>query len=299
MDMNWLANEAKQLHDLFSSLFYSLVVLLIGLGVVLSFFRMSMGQVPEFMSLVGRAILAAFILAAFPEIMNTLADITDQVSKDVGQLNNFKLVVSRLGEKIGTLTFSWVSVKDSVLLVVSYLTFFLLYVSVYIADAMYLLTWTLLYIFSPLLIAAFTLPSTAAATKGLFQSLIEVCLWKISWSVLAALLWSFALSEINSPKYDVDFLTAIVLNLMLAFSVLLMPLVVRALVKGGVSGVASTMGTTVLAAAALTPTGMIGKGAAGAKGIGGVIKGKGDGDDDGPGSQRGRPGPARFKSKYK
>ena len=129
--------------------------------------------------------------------------------------------------KIGTLTFSWVSVKDSVLLIVSYLTFFLLYVSVYIADAMYLLTWTLLYIFSPLLIAAFTLPSTAAATKGLFQSLIEVCLWKISWSVLAALLWSFALSEINSPKYDVDFLTAIVLNLMLAFSVLLTPLVVK------------------------------------------------------------------------
>jgi uncharacterized membrane protein len=79
MDMNWLATEAKQIHDIFSSLFYSLVVLLIGLGVILSFFKMSMGQVPEFLTLVGRAVIAAFILAAFPEIMNTLADITDQM----------------------------------------------------------------------------------------------------------------------------------------------------------------------------------------------------------------------------
>ncbi len=292
MDMNWLAGEAKQIHDLFSALFYSIVVLLIGLGVVLSFFKLSIGQVPQFLSLVGRAIIAAFILAAFPEIMNALADITDQISKDVGQLNNFKLVVARLGEKVGTLTFSWVSVKDSVLLVVSYLTFFVLYVSVYVADAVYLLTWTLLYIFSPVLIAAFTLPSTAAATKGLFQSLIEVCLWKICWSVLAALLWSFALSEINSPKYDVDFLTAIVLNLMLAFSVLATPMVVRALVKGGMSSVASGMGAAVLSAAALTPTAMLTHGKMGAKKIGGAVVGGGDDDSGG----HGRPISA---SKYK
>lgn len=295
MDMNWLAGEAKQIHDLFSALFYSIVVLMIALGVVLNFFKMSMGQVPEFMGLVGRAVLAAFILAAFPEIMNTLADITDQIAKDVGQLNNIKLVVHRLGEKIGTLSFSWVSVKDSVLLLVSYLTFFLVYISVYVADAMYLLTWTLLYIFSPILIAGFTLPSTASATKGLFQSLIEVCLWKVSWSVLASLLWSFALSEINKPEYDVDFLTAIVLNLMLAFSVLLTPMIVRSLIKGGLSGSASMMGSAILAAVALTPTQMLTKGKWGARKIGNIF-GQQDGDDDTEPPKR-PTGPPKFHRK--
>ena len=257
MDMSWLSTEAKVIHEIFSSFFYSIVLLMITLGVVLNFFKMPMGQVPEFMQLVGRAIIAAFILAALPEIMNFLADITDQLSAQIGQLTNFKTVVGRLGEKVGTLTWSWVSFKDSVLLLISYLTFFLLYVSVYIADAMYLLIWTLIYIFSPLLIAAFTLPSTAAATKGLFQSLIEVCLWKICWSVLAALLWSFALSEINKPEYDVDFFTAILLNIMLAFSVLLTPMLVKSLLKGGLSGSASAMGVAILGAAALTPGGML------------------------------------------
>lgn len=258
MDMSWLSTEAKQIHEIFSSFFYSIVLLMILFGVVINYFKMPMGQVPEFAQLVGRAIIASFILAALPEIMNFLADITDQLSAQIGQLNNFKLVVGRLGEKIGTLTWSWVSFKDSVLLLISYLTFFLLYVSVYIADSMYLLVWTLIYIFSPLLIAAFTLPSTAVATKGLFQSLIEVCLWKLIWSVLASLLWSFALSEINKPEYDVDFFTAILLNLMLAFSVLLTPMLVKSLLKGGLASSASSMGNMILGAAALTPTGMIG-----------------------------------------
>lgn len=278
--MNWLASEAKQIHTLFSSLFYSIVVVLISLGVVTSFFKMSIGHVPVFFTLVGRAVLAAFILTAFPEIMNTLADITDQISHDIGQLNNLKLVVARLGEKIGSLSFSWVSVKDSVLLVVSYLTFFLLYVSVYIADAMYLLAWTLIFVFSPILIAAFTLPSTASATAGLFRTLIEVCLWKICWSVLAALLWSFALSEINQPKYDVDFLTAILLNVMLAFSLVLTPFVVRGLMKGNASGLASNLGGLVLATLALTPTRLSANAKWGVKAGMGHLRG-GGGDDDG------------------
>jgi len=259
MDANWLSSQARLIHEIFSSFFYSIVLLMITLGVVINFFKMPLGQVPEFFQLVGRAIIAAFILAAFPEIMNFLADTTDALAKEIGQINNFALVVHKLGEKIGTMTWSWVSVKDSILLLISYLTFFLLYISVYVVDSMYLLVWTLIFIFSPLLIAAFTLPSTAAATKGLFQSLIEVCLWKVCWSVLAALLWSFALSEINKPEYDVDFLTAIILNLMLAFSVLLTPMIVSSLLKGGFASQGSFMGSAVLAAAALTPTGILGK----------------------------------------
>ena len=280
MDINWLSAQARLIHEIFSSFFYSIVLLMITLGVLINFFKMPLGQVPEFFQLVGRAIIAAFILAAFPEIMNFLADITDSLANEIGQINNFALVVHKLGEKIGTMTWSWVSVKDSILLLISYLTFFVLYVSVYVVDSMYLLVWTLIFIFSPLLIAAFTLPSTAAATKGLFQSLIEVCLWKICWSVLAALLWSFALSEINKPEYDVDFLTAIILNLMLAFSVLLTPKIVSSFLKGGLAGQASFMGGAVLATAALTPTSILSKIKSGGSKIASGLKNSVSGNDE-------------------
>lgn len=258
MDMSWLASEAKQIHGLFSNLFYSLVMTLLLIGVVTNYFRMPLGQVPDFLNLVGRAIIAALLLVALPEIMNALADVTDSVASEVGGLNNFKLVMHRLGDKIGELTWSLVSVKDSVLLIVSYITFFLLYVSVYMADTLFLFTWTLLYIFSPVLIAAFVLPSTARATRGLFQALFEVSVWKICWSVFAALLWSFALSEINKPGYDVDFLTAILLNVLLAFSVVVTPFIVGLLLRGGLHSGAASLGGAVLTAVALTPSGMTG-----------------------------------------
>jgi hypothetical protein len=258
MDMGWLASEAKQIHAVFSELFYSVILTLMLLGVVMNYFRMPMGQVPEFLTLVGRAIVAAFLLVSLPEIMNRLADVTDQFSKSIGDLHNFKLVVSRLGEKLGDLTWSWVSVKDSVLLLVSYVSFFLLYITVYMADTLFVFTWMMLYVFSPVLIAAFVLPSTAQATKGLFQALIEVCIWKVTWSVLAALLWSFALSKINDPSYGVDFLTAILLNFLLAFSVVVTPMIVRGLLQGGLHSAASSLGGAILGVAALTPGGMLG-----------------------------------------
>ncbi len=273
MDMTWLASEAKQIHAIFASLFYSIILSLLLLGVVINYFRMPLGQVPEFLSLVGRATIAAFLLVALPEIMNTIADITDAVAREVGQLTNFKLVLGRLGDKIETLTWSWVSVKDSVLLLISNLTFFLLYISVYMADTLFLFTWTLLYIFSPLLIAAFVLPSTAHATKGLFQSLIEVSCWKVTWSVLAALLWSFALSEINRPEYDVDFLTAILLNVLLAFSVVVTPLVVGKLLRGGLHSGAAALGGVILGAVAMTPPGITGLAATPIRSAKGFVKG--------------------------
>lgn len=256
MNMEWLASEAKQIHGVFSGLFYSLVLLFLALGAVLSFFKTPLGQVPEILHLVGRAVVAALILAAFPEIMNTAADVTDQLSKEIGQLNNFKLVVRRLGEKLGSFSWSWVSVKDSVLILVSYLSFFMLYVTVYLADTLFLLTWLLLYVFSPLMIAGFVLPGTAQATRGLFQAMLEVCLWKIVWSCLAALLWSYALSEINKPEYKIDFLTAILLNVLLAFSVVITPLIVKGLLSGGMHVGSTALGSAVLGAAALTPAGL-------------------------------------------
>jgi len=76
---------------------------------------------------------------------------------------------------------------------------------------------------------------------------------------MSALLWSTALSDINNPEYHVDFLTAIVLNLMLALSVLMTPTLVRGLFSTGVSGVASGLQNTLMAAAAMTPMGVAGK----------------------------------------
>jgi len=259
MDFSWLASEAKKIHDIFSTSFFSLVLLFLVVGVLLEYFKLPLGGAPQFPQLVGRVFIACILMVATPEIMNVLSTLTDAIVSEVGQLIEFKLVLAKLGDKLSEMSWSWVSVKDTVIVVISYLSFFLLYITVYMMDAFFLFSWMMLYIFSPLLIALFVFPQTAGATKTLFKSMIEVCIWKCIWVVLASLLWSMAFSQINQPENDVSFLTVIILNIMLAFSVMMTPKITSSFLGGGISGMVTAFGGALLGAAALTPAGAIGK----------------------------------------
>lgn len=266
MDMNWLATEAKSLHQIFNNLFYIMVTTALIAGVTIEYFKLPLGGVPQFSQLAGRVLTAAILLAAVPELMNILASATDSLVTEIGGLNQFDLVMKTMGDKLGSLSLSWVSFKDAIILIISFLTFYLLYITVYLMDAFFVFAWMMLYIMAPLLIALFVLPATQSATKQLFRSMFEVCAWKCVWGVLSALLWSFALSDINRPEHNIDFLTAIILNLMLAFSVIMTPKVTSAFLGGGISQVADAFGATMLTAASLTPQSLAAKVAAGTVG---------------------------------
>lgn len=213
---------------------------------------------PNFGTLVGRTLIAALLLHAYPEITNTIADLTDAFSAKIGDLNNFKLILDRMGDKLGELSWSWVSFKESIMLLLSFLTFFVLYFSIHIADSFYLYVWVMLYVFSPLVIALYVLPSTASATSALFRSLVEVACWKIVWSVIATLLWSSALSQINQEGSQVSFLSAIGFNIILAGSLLLTPFVVHALAGSGLSQMGKDLSSLAIGGMTITPIRTIG-----------------------------------------
>ena len=252
-DLSWLSQEARTIHDTFLMLFYSLATVFLALGVIVEYFKVPLGGMPAFTPLVGRVLIAAILLHSYPEVANTLGDLTDALSRQLGDLNNFHHVLSRMGDKLGEFSWSWTSLKETTTLILSFVTFFLLYISIYIANAGVIYVWVLLYVFSPLLIALFILPATAAATRALYQSLFEVCAWKIVWSVLATLLWSAALSEINKPSSDINFLTVIAFNLILAVSVLFTPMVVHALAGKGLTSMVSSMMGMAAGASVLSP----------------------------------------------
>jgi hypothetical protein len=271
MDMQWLATEAKTLHQIFTNSFFTLVLLFLTVGLILEYFKFPLGGTPQFPQLVGRVFISCLLLVAVPEVMNMLSSVTDSIVGDIGKLVEFKLVMNRLGDKLSEMSWSWVSVKDTVIIIISYLSFFLLYITVYMMDAFFMFSWMMLFVFSPLLMALYVFPMTASATTTFFKALVEVCVWKIIWVVLAALLWSMALSQINQPQANVSFLTVIILNLMLAFSVLMTPKITSSFLGGGISNMATAFGGAIMGAAALTPVGMIGKakmlGSVSAKGI--------------------------------
>jgi len=252
-DISWLAIEAKKIHEIFTGYFYLLVTVLMLLGITVEYFKWPIGQIPNFGTLVGRALIAALLLHAYPDITNIIADVIDAVAGRLGDLNNFKLILDRMGDKLGELSLSWVSFKETVMLLISFLTFFILYFSIHIADSFYIYVWVMLYVFSPLLIALFVLPVTASATSALFRSLIEVAAWKIVWSVIATLLWSSALSQINTQGSQVSFLTAIGFNIILAGSLLLTPFVVHALAGSGLAQMGKDLSALTIGGMTISP----------------------------------------------
>jgi hypothetical protein len=208
---------------------------------------------PGALQLAGRAFIAAILLHAYPEITNALASVSDALSAKIGDLSQIKKVLGAMGDRLDQLSWSWTSAKGLMLTGISFATFFLFYLSVYIANAGVVYVWVLAYVFSPLLIALYVLPATAGATKALFQSIVEVSAWKVVWSTMAALLWSTALVDITKTGDDISALTLVSYNLMLAVSLLFTPIVVKALISGGLSSMAGSMVGMAAGAAALNP----------------------------------------------
>lgn len=254
MDISWLSAQAKDIHSFFVSIFYGLTALLLVIGVIIDYFKMPIGGVPTFGQLVGRALIAGILLSAYPQISNWVSALADSVSDHLESANNYTKVLETAGSTFKDHSWSWTSIGDTLLSVVAILVYFILYITVYFFDAAIVYCLVLLYVFSPIMIAFYILPQTASMTSGLFRSLFEVAAWKIVFAVLGTLLWSTALHDFNTQGNN--FITLLALSLMLAFSLLLTPLVVRQMMSGAISGMASQvagLSAAGLTAGVLTP----------------------------------------------
>ncbi len=269
-DLGWLSNQAHGIHDLLGGMFYPLITVFLCLSLFFEYFKWPLGSTPAFPTLVGRALIAVLLFHTYADATNTLANFSDAFSSRLGDFNQFQLVLSKMGDRLGELSWSWVSVRDTLTLVLSFVTFFLLYFSVHVVEAFLIYSWTLLYVFSPFLIALYIFPVTAGATSALYRSLIEVCCWKVVWSILATLVWSAALSDINQPGHDIHFVAAISFNLILAGSLLLTPLVVHSLAGQGISSLAKTVGGIAVGATMIGPAQVARTGMRAAKSAGSV-----------------------------
>lgn len=253
-DLTWLSTEAKNIHHTIELFFYALLTFLLIVAVVVEYFRLPLGGMPSFGTLVGRVIIAVILLQTYPLVSNSIAELTDTLTAQVGNLNQFDVIREKLGNKFSHLSRSWLSVKEGITIIICYVIFVIFHFSYYIAEAFLLYSWTLLYVFSPILIALFVIPATAAATGALYRSLIEVSLWKPVWAVIATLLWSLPLSDLNKPQAEVSFLSVISLVLLLAASLIMTPYIVHALAAAGLTSLSPNLGKLGMGAFAFGPS---------------------------------------------
>ncbi len=179
--------------------------------------------------------------------------ISNGLASKISDMSGLDSIMNMASQKAHGYTVSVTSVilgiNDLLIAVLSFLSYLLLYVARYLMVALYHFSWVFLVLISPVVLL-FHLFSPRI-TLNLFRSLIEVASWNIVWAVLSAMLTALPFG--NAYMADGNYLTVIVLNVIIALAMLGTPLVVRAIIGSGVSAMASSLGPAAVTAMVMAP----------------------------------------------
>ncbi|WP_415061574.1 hypothetical protein [Bdellovibrio sp.] len=252
-NMDVLGSLVRDLHQMLSNFFYMALPVLIALSVCISVLK---GGGPDYVDVLRRALVAALLLASFPEVSGWILDLCDGIANKIDSMAGLEAFMRMAEEKSrsysGAQNVLLLKFNDLFIAVLSFASYVLLYVARYLTIALYYFFWVMLSVLSPLMILCYMFPATAGITKGLYRGLIEVASWKIIWAIQSAML--AALSVGNIYKTEGSYITLTVLNFVIAIGLLCTPMLVKSLIGGGLQNAASTVGSVAAASMIALPT---------------------------------------------
>lgn len=249
-----LAPLADQLHQEFVRIFYLALPAFFALAIAIDWFRNPTGS-PDFIGTLKRAFIATLLVAGYQEISDAILDLASAVADRISDMSGLDQILRLAGEKCKSYTASPMTLvigfNDMVIAILSFLSYVVLYIARYITVAVYHFMWVFLSILSPLLILMSLFRGSQTVTLNLFRSLIEVASWKIVWAVLSAMITTLSLG--NTYAADGNYLTAIILNFVIAIAMLRTPAVVKSLAGAGVSAMSDSLGLSATVAMVSVP----------------------------------------------
>ena len=246
----------KELYLTTSKMGWALLFLFFLLGLVFIYFRTPQGSF-DFVDLIKRLVIAMLLLVSFPKVSFYIQDISQGMTHSIQDISGygafFDMLKTRLNDILhsgwkGSLLFT----NDLIISVLCYLSYLLVYISRFLMLALYQFYWSLLCVLSPIMIAFYIFRQTASVTGNLYKSLIEVSLWPFLWEIMGVMLKSLWAG--NKLYVEGDYLTVLLLNLVVAIAMILTPYLVHSLFSQGLSSTAGTIGGLATAAILTAPT---------------------------------------------
>jgi hypothetical protein len=179
------------------------------------------------------------LLYSFEECMNIIAMISDGVTDKIGGLVQLKDLLKSLGENYAKAETNWLRVREAILYLISFLSYIVAYLGVFVAEVLIHLVWSILYVVSPIMILMYVSEKTSFVTSSLYKGLINVVTWKILWSILGILLLKMATAP-ESASTD-NLIASILLNLCIGLCMLFVPVAAKSLITDGLGSAASAM----------------------------------------------------------
>ena len=246
----------KALYGETSQMGWSLLFVFFLLSLVFVYFKSPQGS-PDFLDVLKRLVIAMLLLVSFPTMSFYIQDVAQGMTHSISSVSGYGAFFDLLEKRIDEIlkqgwSGSIFAFDDLLISLLSFLSYFLVYLSRFLMLALYQFYWALLIVLAPIMIAFFIFRKTAAITANLYKSLIEVSLWPFLWEIMGVMLKSLWAG--NKMVVEGNYLTVILLNLIIAIAMILTPYLVHSLMAGGLSATAGTIGglgaATVLTAKA-------------------------------------------------
>ena len=244
----------ENLHQDFVRLYYLLLPVFFTLAVTLQWFKSGRGSF-DFLDTLKRAVISTLLLVALPDISKAILLVADGIAERIDSVNSLDNILKLAQERAESYSLSTKSLllqfNNLLIAVLSFISYLVLYVARYLMIAMYYFFWMFFVTSAPLLLLFNLFPSTSRITVNLFRGMIEVASWKIVWAILGVML--SALSFGDAYRIEGNYLTLMVMNFVIAISMLMTPLIVRNLVGQGIQSVSNSLGAMTFATMAGLP----------------------------------------------
>lgn len=253
-DFNLLGSLMISLHQEFVRIYYIMLPVCFALSVTITWMKSPQGGM-DFVDGLRRAVVSTLILAAFPEISRAIIFVADGIAERIDQVNGIETFLKMAQEKALNFTFAknviLLQFPELLIALLAFLSYLILFIARYLTIAMYHFYWIFYMVSGPLLLLFNLFPATAQVTSNLFKGMVEIASWKIAWAILGAMLT--ALSFGDAYKTEGNYITLMVMNFVIAISMLRVPSMVKALSGGGAHEMARDVGSAAFAAMAAVP----------------------------------------------
>lgn len=194
-----------------------------------------------------RILIAIAGLVAFHEIAHAIQGLEGYLVDAFGGDQSLQQVFSQLGQRADQMkqsgVINWMNVGQIGLNIIATLSFLILALVRHFLDMLHLIIWNLINALAPIAMLGCLFPSFSQAAKGIFTGMLELCLWKPVWVVLARLL--IAVGFADTPHDVSEWFDTAILNFAVAGLMASTPVIVHSFMSGSMGALGGSMVQTM------------------------------------------------------
>lgn len=230
--------HAREIHTQMVNIYWTLLPALVAFLLVLEMLK-TQGQGPNAHEILRRTVISILLLISFGTVVNTIAMLSDGITARIDQSQNLWETIKNLGPNSQGESDGLFDIRGNVVYFFSIGAYLIAYIGFFASVALMNFVWAILYCCAPLMILCYVPPVTASIVGNLYRGLVSVSLWKILWVLLGSLLLKVAITPKDAGIDDV--FLAMVINLLIGVSMLLIPIFTKSLIGDGLQAASSAL----------------------------------------------------------